>query len=43
MTNCHVFFDIYFVNYTLYMIIKHLIYEKMTVIERLKIRHTLNH
>jgi len=25
------------------MIIKHLIYEKMTVIERLKIRHTLNH
>jgi len=25
------------------MIIKHFIYEKMTVIERLKIRHTLNH
>jgi len=25
------------------MIIKHFIYEKMAVIERLKIRHTLNH
>jgi len=25
------------------VIIKHFIYEKMAVIERLKIRHTLNH
>ena len=38
------FFDIFiFANYILYMIIKHFIYEKMAVIERLKIRHTLNH